>query len=342
MISGNSGVGKSTLINSVFGRKVAKTGIGRAVTQHIEPYTVPHLPLCIFDTRGFEIKGAEETVGAVRDKIDTLRSSTDPDAQIHIAWTCILEQSHRIEPVHISFLRMLRDRHVPSLVVLTQALGEAEMLGKVQELAVPNEGVVPVLAEKRVISGHVIESQGIDALVRTTLQLLPQAQHAAFVAAQSACFDLKEKAANRVIDEAALLAVSSALMPVPGGHSALLVTIQAGMIARINAALGVGLAELGGRDFVAGLFGIAAARLGGQAAFTLALGEVLRVFPGIGTLGAAAVGGPIAGAITKMFGHVYLDSIKDCVRRDEPLPSAEVLAARMKALIDQHGDKYGA
>lgn len=340
LISGNAGVGKSTLINAVFGSKLAKTGIGAAVTQHIQDYTVADCPLRIFDTRGFEIKGADETVGAVRNKIDALRQSTDPNDQLHIAWTCILEQSHRIEPVQVSFLDMLRDRGVPALVVVTQALGEQEMLARVRDLAVPNNGVIPVLAQEREIAGHKIAPYGAEALVRRTLELLPEAQRSAFIAAQKACFDLKERAAIRAIDAAVALAASSALIPVSGGHSAALVTIQAGLIAQINAALGVGSSDLGGRDVVAGLFGIALAKMGGQTAFTLALGEVLRLFPGAGWVGAAAIGGPVGGAITKMFGHVYLDAIKGSVQRDEPLPNPEALADRMRDLLDRHADRY--
>jgi hypothetical protein len=41
-----------------------------------------------------------------------------------------------------------------------------------------------------------------------------------------------------------------------------------------------------------------------------------------------------------MFGHVYLDAIKGSVQRDEPLPSPEALADRMRDLLDRHADRY--
>ena len=36
MLIGKTGVGKSTLINSIFREELAKTGIGRPVTQHLK------------------------------------------------------------------------------------------------------------------------------------------------------------------------------------------------------------------------------------------------------------------------------------------------------------------
>ncbi|MCW0185704.1 50S ribosome-binding GTPase [Campylobacter lari] len=56
-IIGKTGVGKSTLINTVFGKDVAKTGSGKPVTQEIKSYTKDNLT--IYDTKGLELKGNE-------------------------------------------------------------------------------------------------------------------------------------------------------------------------------------------------------------------------------------------------------------------------------------------
>ena len=39
LITGITGAGKSTLINSIFGKKLALTGIGEPITQHFIKYT---------------------------------------------------------------------------------------------------------------------------------------------------------------------------------------------------------------------------------------------------------------------------------------------------------------
>lgn len=55
VVIGKSGVGKSTLINSLFRGNVAETGLGRPVTQEIRKIEKKDYPLAIYDTPGFEL-----------------------------------------------------------------------------------------------------------------------------------------------------------------------------------------------------------------------------------------------------------------------------------------------
>jgi len=57
LVVGNTGVGKSTLINEAFEGHMANpasTGIGLPQTQRIQQYSLPDLPITIFDTKGLE------------------------------------------------------------------------------------------------------------------------------------------------------------------------------------------------------------------------------------------------------------------------------------------------
>ncbi|WP_231224391.1 hypothetical protein [Helicobacter pylori] len=38
LLMGVAGMGKSSLINGLFGKKIAKAGIGKPITQHLEKY----------------------------------------------------------------------------------------------------------------------------------------------------------------------------------------------------------------------------------------------------------------------------------------------------------------
>ena len=38
LLMGATGVGKSSLINALFGKEVAKAGVGKPITQHLEKY----------------------------------------------------------------------------------------------------------------------------------------------------------------------------------------------------------------------------------------------------------------------------------------------------------------
>ncbi len=62
IIAGRTGVGKSTLINSVFQEKMADTGQGKPVTKNTREITKEGIPLTIFDTRGLEMAAFKETL----------------------------------------------------------------------------------------------------------------------------------------------------------------------------------------------------------------------------------------------------------------------------------------
>ena len=55
IVAGKTGVGKSTLINSMFRENLAETGIGKPVTQHMRKISKKGVPLNIYDTKGFEL-----------------------------------------------------------------------------------------------------------------------------------------------------------------------------------------------------------------------------------------------------------------------------------------------
>jgi GTP-binding protein EngB required for normal cell division/uncharacterized protein (DUF697 family) len=335
LVAGIAGAGKSTLVNTVLGRRLAATGEGRPITRNITQYTYPKVPIAIYDTGGFEIRDSGRTISAVRDKLLELRSATDPNQQIHIAWLCILEQSHRVEPVHCQFLEMLREIEIPTVVVLTQALHQKEMLNAACRYAIPNDGVVPLMAEPKRIGSHVVAAHGIDVLMELTSALLPRARRSAFIAAQNASWRLKEQAVSALIQEATQAAVLSAPLP---GHSVILGGLQIRLMCRINTFLGLSLREENQEEYFKELFVLFLAHCGGTTAFGLALSEFLKCFPGLGTVGATVIGGTVGGVITNALGHLYFDSVSREARQNLQLPSREELTSRMeKALRENRG-----
>ena len=60
IIIGKSGVGKSTLIYSLFRGNFAETGLGRPVTQEIRKIVKNDYPLTIYDTPGFELSSDQQ------------------------------------------------------------------------------------------------------------------------------------------------------------------------------------------------------------------------------------------------------------------------------------------
>ena len=55
LIAGATGAGKSSLVNLVFGKELARAGIGRPVTKHLQRIESPSVPLVLFDTVGYGV-----------------------------------------------------------------------------------------------------------------------------------------------------------------------------------------------------------------------------------------------------------------------------------------------
>ena len=130
IVAGKTGVGKSTLINSVFREKLAETGMGKPVTDHMRRLTKKGVPLSIYDTRGFEL-GKEVQSEVKKEIVTTINkclATQDINKAIHCIWYCINTASNRIEPEEIEWLRELSRENqvtqVPIIIVLTQSFSK--------------------------------------------------------------------------------------------------------------------------------------------------------------------------------------------------------------------------
>ena len=97
-IFGKTGVGKSTLINAIFGEDVAPTGIGEPVTMDEHLYLHHAGFLGLLDTRGLEIGMDTETLIAELGAYVKRMRENPLSEQIHVAWYCIRATDHGSKP----------------------------------------------------------------------------------------------------------------------------------------------------------------------------------------------------------------------------------------------------
>ena len=110
LLAGGTGVGKSSLINRIFGKDVAKEGIGKPVTTLIEKYEAEDLGVILYDSPGYEIgkvKQFEEEV------IDINKKET-----VNLVWYCIQVNGDRITDFDIGTIKKFRENNLPVSVVL--------------------------------------------------------------------------------------------------------------------------------------------------------------------------------------------------------------------------------
>lgn len=78
LLMGAIGVGKSSLINGFFGQEVAKAGVGKSLTQHLEKYVDGEKGLILWDTKGIESKDYQNTMESLKKEIGALRVLSKP------------------------------------------------------------------------------------------------------------------------------------------------------------------------------------------------------------------------------------------------------------------------
>ena len=195
MVAGGTGVGKSTLLNAIFGTELAATGKGRPVTAHISEYESIDIPIHIWDTVGLEIDSVttEDSINSIRQTIADKASSQDQFDRVHAIWYCIGSGGSRYQGAELKFIKNLHSIGVPFIIVLTQCIGDVDEVNafeaKIREIneksGMNDIEIVQVLAQDYKVRGYPpIRAFGSDDLVEITLRKLPDFIKGGFVAAQ--------------------------------------------------------------------------------------------------------------------------------------------------------------
>jgi uncharacterized protein (DUF697 family)/GTP-binding protein EngB required for normal cell division len=305
MVVGKTGVGKSTLINSVFRENLADTGIGTPVTRHLRRITKSGVPLTIYDTKGLELdKEVQQAIEKeILSEIDRLIKQNDKENFIHMIWYCINSASRRIEDFEIEWIRSFSER-IPVIVVLTQSIGkEYKILDDyIQDLNLPVKGVRSVLARDLEISDEfVLPAFGLKELVDMTFDCLPEAAHAAFINAQKVNIERKLESANKAILPFVTAAFAEGFSPLPFADAALLVPTQLGMLARLTVLFGIPINKSFLTALLSGVLGTGGATAIGRTI----VANIFKFVPGVGTVAGGAISGTTAAVITAALGLSY-------------------------------------
>jgi predicted GTPase len=245
-IFGKTGVGKSTLINAIFGEEVARTGIGEPVTRGSHLYLDKIGHLGIVDTQGLEVgRDSKEILSELAKAMGQMRRLPLSE-QIHVAWYCVRGMDRRFEDTEADFVRRLDEMGLPVLVVLTQVPRrwdpetvrghfhpDAVLLAEqimARRLPIADGRPFMTYAKADEFAGQ--SAYGLQEVLDATFRVAPEGAHGALVAAQQIDYDRKAEEARKYITGAAG-AAAARRDPIPFSDATLLVPIQLGMMARI-------------------------------------------------------------------------------------------------------------
>ena len=312
MVMGKTGAGKSTLINNVFSRNLAQTGIGKPVTQSIRKYEIEDFPLAIYDTPGLELGGENAIDELLKESKEVLAKGAmrGISESIHCIWYCVSTPSHRFEEAEVEFIKKFLDEAnefcVPVIIVLTQTYSKKDAKALMSEIEKENLNVVqivPVLAQDVDIDeDYIIKGYGLDTLIDIVNNVIPEALRNTLAAVQKANLKMKLRKANAIVATAAAAAAATGAIPIPFTDAAVLVPEQIGMIASITAVFGIPIEKATLTALLSATIGTVGTTVMGK---TVVSG-LLKMIPGVGSIAGGVISASVAAALTAALGEAYI------------------------------------
>ena len=312
LVIGNSGVGKSTLINAVLGEERAKTGWGtKGTTEELVIYESEMIPFRIIDTVGFEPAFFKEhkAINAVKKWSKDITKESHEDNKINVIWFCVEGTTSKLFPKTIKDLSRATSmwKSVPVIVVITKSYSVPERRKNIkmvkdafaeQKRYSKNlRKIIPVVASTYALNDLAFAPpEGITELIDSTNELMPEGIKAGEKDVSAFILNRKRAMAHSIVGVSTAAAVTVGAVPVPFADAFILTPIE---IVEINA-----LAQLYGINkgedsklFLNSIVEVGTVSMAAKTAIS-----ALKAIPGI-NLAACVINAIIAGSIVAAIGE---------------------------------------
>lgn len=324
IICGASGVGKSTLINAIFGKDVVKAGAGKPVTQHLEKIAIPEKGICLWDTKGIEAENYQGTMESLKKEFSQAIDNANDDSDIpHIGWVCIKASSDRVEDRDLTLIRLLAERNIPVVIVFTRVTGKSEREFVEEAKLIIDKEYKDILRGAYVSVNSVpyeidedivVKIKGLESLIEKTESRFPEGKKSAknaFRKAQRLKIKMRltamQEGARKVIHFASFAAGTAGASPIPGSDAPIIAAIQSTMIYKINSEFELDADNSKMTSILTGILGVTALAQVGKAIVS----NALKFIPGVGTFIGGAISAVTAIAITEAVGHAYITVLEN-------------------------------
>lgn len=287
LLAGATGVGKSTLVNMIFGSDIAKVGTGKPVTKKIDCFESPETSVRLYDSKGYEMNesGDQEFF---QDVIGMVKNPTQHE--VNIIWYCISCLGARVTDYDANAVKEFSKAGCPVAVVLTKADKVSNDDVKALRNAVLEAANVPIFETSFLAE----EYNQATALVDWSISKLPEQLQFAFIAQQKCSFEQKKKQVRLAIAEHVAVSFVIPFDPVPFSDALFLAGNEIVLMTRI-----LYIYNLGGlkNALKSTSVGSVLSKVGRTAA-----GNLLKFIPVAGTIIGGLMNAGVAVAITWAFG----------------------------------------
>ncbi|WP_413527616.1 GTPase [Marinilactibacillus psychrotolerans] len=246
LVIGNSGVGKSTLINAVLGNEKAKTGYGSSgITKKLEIYESEEVPFRIIDTVGFEpsFMKQQKAINAVKKWSKNSIKEGKENTKINLIWFCIEGTTRKLFPKTIKDLSRATAmwKSVPIIVVITKSYSVPEREENIEmvENVFDNQKkkskslkeIIPVVASTYTLNEAAFAApEGITELIDATNKMMPEGIKASESDVNNFKLNRKRALAQSTVGVSTTSAVTVGAVPVPFSDALILGPIEVAQI----------------------------------------------------------------------------------------------------------------
>lgn len=306
LICGQTGAGKSSIVNFIFKDDVAKVSNAKPCTTDITLYKGEDVN--IFDSEGYEMGKEEHYKEMLFDNFlcKNEHKGIDGDESVHVVWYVINGAGKKITDYDALLLkRILAEKYKVCIIIsqidqmtMTQ-LNELVNGAKAITNSIVNVSIFRTSTDRAAIEyrdGNGNKLTDWDELVEWSIAQMPDMCKDRFASALKAGLKEKRDRAFKRIAAAATAAAAVGATPIPFSQAALLIPIQASLI--ISVLNIYGIKASGGT----GTLGNLLVTLGVQNLGRTAAANLIKMFPGAGSVIGGIINASIAASFTTAIG----------------------------------------